>query len=277
MDVMRIWILACTLVMVLISCQQTDDQLYQPQVTAGSDESSDAPVASDESGCDTSDRVAQYFIHTDSATLLVGGEADSQHFDISHWDLDPCRLRFGFCREHFPAVYMPRYQTVQEAEALYSPDDQFILVDDKQVKAYSIELLVKHEAVNDTINGHPILVAYCTLADLPIVYTRNYCGNTLTFALSGYTYSEKHIWHGTDAFVMWDRETESLWWPLGAAAVSGVYGGEPLQEYHAGKWHVTTWGEIATNYPRAKVLANDIVVETPRGWPQINGDEVVCQ
>lgn len=262
--------------LLVIGCKRTTDAVLEPESGSSIIDAPTADGVDTDDQCDTSEQVKSFFIHTDTATWLKGGEADSQHFDVSNWDMNPCGLRFGFCREHFPAVYQPRYHSLDEAMELYDPEDPFILVEDKQVKAYSIDLLVKHEAVNDTINGHPILVAYCTLADLPIVYTRNYCDHTLTFALSGYTYHEDHIWDGTDAFVMWDRETESLWWPLGDKAVSGVLGGQALATFQSHKWRVTDWGSIQSQYPEVKVLANDILVETPRGWPTVPASQVNC-
>ena len=72
--------------------------------------------------------------------------------------------------------------------------------------------------------------SYCVLADLGAVYSRNYNSKELTFALSGYTYYDKNIWNGLDGFVLWDRETESLWWPLVGKAVSGKLKGVNLLE-----------------------------------------------
>jgi hypothetical protein len=51
---------------------------------------------------------------------------------------------------------------------------------------------------------------YCISADLGAIYDRQYGDEVLTFALGGYTYYEPNIWNGLDAFVLWDKESESL-------------------------------------------------------------------
>lgn len=59
------------------------------------------------------------------------------------------------------------------------------------------------------------------MADLDAIYKRDYGGEVLTFGISDYTYFETGIWDGLDAFILWDRDTESLWWPLIEKSVSG--------------------------------------------------------
>lgn len=271
----RILILELLCLFLVVSCEKVEPTIVDQEFVATNDTSVD-DASDGEQDCDTAHLDDNFIFYREGEAFLTGGPADSQHFDISNWDLNPCNLRFGFCREHFPAVYDPRYESREGGDFAYDPEDRFILVDDGEVKAYSIELLVKHEAVNDTINGHPILVAYCVLADLPIVYSRNYCGNTLTFALSGYTYHDKRYHWDTEAFVMWDRETESLWFPLADKAVAGTMDEVQLETYNQSKWRVTTYADVQQNYPRAKLLARDIVVDPPGGWPTLDPADVNC-
>lgn len=201
-----------------------------------------------------------------NSVLLYGGEADSQHFDITNWSLNACQLRFGLSREYFPAVRSPRYAAVDEELNSYAPDARFILVEGNPAKAYSVDLMVKHELVNDTINGDPILIGYCVLADLAAVYTRVYCDSVFTFGLSGYTYHDPAYYNDIESFVMWDRETESLWWPLADKAVSGIMNNNPLEKHPEIKWKEVIWSEIRTEYPDAKILARDIEVLAPLEW-----------
>jgi hypothetical protein len=210
-----------------------------------------------------------------NSILLYGGEADSQHFDITDWSLNACQLRFGLSREYFPAVRSPKYATVNEESNNYAPDARFILVEGNPAKAYSIDLLVKHEVVNDTINGDPILVGYCVLADLAAVYSRVYCDSVFTFGLSGYTYHDPAFYGNIESFVMWDRETESLWWPLADKAVSGRMKDMSLEKYPEIKWREVIWSEIKTEYPNARVLARNIEVLAPVDW-SIYYDQLSC-
>lgn len=65
-------------------------------------------------------------------------------------------------------------------------------------------------------------------------------GHVYTFAFSGYTYSDKEIWDGLNAFVLWDCDTESLWLPTIGKGVSGPMIDVPMQLTPAEFWTVTT-------------------------------------
>ncbi|PIQ18547.1 MAG: hypothetical protein COW66_05890, partial [Flavobacteriaceae bacterium CG18_big_fil_WC_8_21_14_2_50_34_36] len=109
----------------------------------------------------------------------------------------------------------PTFQSISEANSTWKNEDRFLVAHKgNEVKAYSVKDLTKHEVINDYIDGEPIFAAYCVLADLGAVYKRTYADKIFTFALSGYTYFDPEVWNGLDGFVLWDRETESLWWPL---------------------------------------------------------------
>jgi len=200
--------------------------------------------------------------------MLWGGDNPDWHFDITGWSLRECRLHFGFGREVFDALIDPQYKTVEEEIDRYEPSDQFVIVltSDKP-KVYYIPLLSHHEVINENIDGTPVMVVYCSLADLAAVYNRRYCDTTFTFALSGYTYYDPGIWDGADAFVLWDRETESLWWPLIDEAVSGDMNGVSMKKYKQNFWWRITWGEILKDYPDALVLATGQTMNPPDDWP----------
>ncbi len=138
----------------------------------------------------------------------------------------------------------------------------------KEVKAYAIKDLTRHEVVNDVLNGEPIFAAYCILADLGAIYTRTYGDKVFTFAVSGYTYYDPEIWNGLDGFILWDRETESLWWPLIDKAVSGRLKNMPLLKLEQTKWEDTNWQSIKNRFPNAEVLISNQDFERPIDWPQ---------
>lgn len=218
-------------------------------------------------------------IKKDGRKLLWGGEDASWHFDITDWSLNECQLHYGLGREAFPALIEPKYESVQEAASRYNSVDRFMIVlTDTRPMVYSISLLIRHEVINDTADGHPIMVAYCVLADLAAVYTRIYCGQEFTFALSGYTYFDKDVWGGLDGFVMWDRETESLWWPLIDQAVSGSMKerGVRMEKYNETKWEETTWGQIINDHPDARVLKTGQTMNPPQNWPQYEASSLNC-
>lgn len=203
--------------------------------------------------------------------MLYGGKDSLQHFDITDYDLKDEGFHYGIGREFFPALLKPQFTTVQKADSIWNDDARFLVAySGNEIKAYAIKDLIRHEIVNDVLNGEPIMAAYCILADLGAIYDRKYGNKTLTFALSGYTYHDEKVWNDLDGFILWDRETESLWWPLINKAVSGPLKGVKLLEKNKNNWEDTTWGEIKKTYPTAKVLISGQDFERPKTWKKIN-------
>ncbi len=210
------------------------------------------------------------FFEVNGKKMLYGGENENQHFDITDYLLKDEQFHYGIGRERFPALLKPEFISVNEARKIWADSTRFLLAKSgNEVKAYSVKDLTRHEIVNDVLDGQPIMAAYCILADLGAIYERNYGNNELTFALSGYTYYDEDVWNGLDGFVFWDRETESLWWPLIGKAVSGPLKNVKLIEMDKSKWKDTTWKYIRRNYPNAKVLKSEQDFERPAEWKKI--------
>lgn len=203
---------------------------------------------------------------------LWGGSDPSQDFDISEFRLDPTGLHYGLGRESFPALIEPKFVSVAEARTWPMKDDESVLIAalGDEVKIYPTRLLVRHEVVNDVIGGRPVFAAYCTLANLGAIYDRRINGHTLTFAVSGYTYADPEVWEGRDAFVLWDRDTESLWWPAIGKAVSGPLVDVPMKVLDENLWAQTNWAEAIAQHPGALVLQRGQSMNIPStDWPRL--------
>ncbi len=207
------------------------------------------------------------FFELDGEKMLYGGEDISQHFNIEGCDLNEEQFHYGIGREKFPALLEPEFISVQEADLIWADSSRFLLAyAGNDVKAYSVTDLTHHEIVNDILNEQPIMAAYCVLADLGAIYERNYGDKVLTFALSGYTYYDQRVWAGLDGFILWDRETESLWWPLIGKAVSGPLKGVKLLEMDKEYWEDTNWKKIKEKYPQALIRKSGQDFERPDSW-----------
>ena len=203
----------------------------------------------------------------DNRKMLYGGEDSLSHFDISNNELKDKQFHYGIGREAFPALLNPQFTTIEAVDSIWKDEDRFILAySGDDIKAYSVKDLTRHEVVNDVLNGEPVMAVYCILADLGAIYDRQYGDKELTFALSGYTYYDNEVWDGLDGFVLWDRETESLWWPLIDRAVSGDLKGVELLEKDKAHWEDTTWKNIKENYPTAQILISGQDFERPESW-----------
>lgn len=209
------------------------------------------------------------FFEKDGRKYLFGGEDSTWHFDITNTILKDEQYHYGIGRERFMALIEPEFISLEEADKVYPDSARFLLLQiGEDVRAYGIDLLTKHEVVNDVVNGQPVMAAYCILADLGAVYHRVINGRAFTFALSGYTYYDPEVWDGMDGFVFWDRETESTWWPLIGKAVSGPLLETPLTVYEEENWSQTTWGDIKAQHSTLKVLKPGQTMEPPTSWPQ---------
>lgn len=220
---------------------------------------------------------ANYFVYEkDGKKWIYGGNgAAEKDFDVTSFDLNPDQLHYGIGREYFPALIEPEFITANEIDGWLQAEDNVLAVKvGDEVKVYPIKLLLQHEIVNDVVGGRPVFAAYCYLADLGAVYNRDYNGQTLTFGLSGYTYFDPQIWDGRDAFVFWDRETESLWWPPIGKAVSGDLNGLDLQLLEPDFWSQTKWGKVVDKYPHALVLKPGQGLVPPKEWKQLNQETI---
>lgn len=211
-------------------------------------------------------------IEREGKRWLFGGEDPSQDFDVTQFRLDSARLNYGLGRENFPALIEPEFVSAQEANQWLGNADAVLGVSiGGEAKAYPISLLTRHEVVNDVVSGRPIVAAYCILANLGAIYDRRLGEHTYTFAVSGYTYSEPKVWDGLQAFVLWDRDTESLWLPTIGKAVSGPMIDVPMRLVPQEHWEQTTWGEFRAKYPEARVLKPGQRMRRPKSWKPYTG------
>lgn len=211
--------------------------------------------------------------HPDLQRLLDTSYLD-EAFDVTGLSLDPTGFRYGLGPEHFPALIEPRFHDADRARSWLQDDSPVLAVHIADAThVYPIELMLQHEVVNDVVGGQPIFAAYCVLAELGAVYHRRIGDATLTFAVSGYTYASPE--GGPNAFVLWDRETRSLWWPPRGTAVSGPLRGRHLPVLAEELWAQTTWGAVRRTHPDARVLTPGQTVRTRvADWPRLAAEDL---
>jgi hypothetical protein len=100
-------------------------------------------------------------------------------------------------------------------------------------RAYPVRMLEYHQIVNDVVGGVPIAVTYDPLAGTPIAYRRQVGTRTLRFGVSGLLYNHN--------FLLYDRETESLWSQFLGQAIAGELSGQRLERVPVRQETAVAW------------------------------------
>ncbi len=157
-------------------------------------------------------------------------------------------------RDAIPPLHQPRYASTTTVGWLTDDDMVIGYATDRDAWAYPIRILNYHEIVNDTLDGEPILIAYCPLCGSGVVFSRRVSGQVLTFGNTSALYESD--------MVMLDYETGSYWWHVAGKAIVGTLTGTNLTVLPA---TTTTWGQWRHMHPYTKVLSQQTGYPRPYG------------
>ena len=164
------------------------------------------------------------------------------------WNITHAVEEYGFIPESFQFGLGPTAIRPISDPVFLAPGDggypavanDFLVIgykNSEQIRAYSLNILVHHEIVNDQFGDQPVVVAYCPLVNLTAVYKRETFGDKVTLSASGWTYN--------DTFVIFDFETESLWYPIpgqsGLTCINGIYADRKLAEISSTQLRWADW------------------------------------
>jgi hypothetical protein len=124
-------------------------------------------------------------------------------------------------------------------------------------RAYPILTMGYHHIVNDTVEGVPIAVTYCTLCHTGIVWNPVVDGKRLHFRLAG-------INNGNA--LMRDEETRSVWQQSTGEAIFGPLKGQHLKVIHSSELTYALWRK---EQPQGDVLKPDtpyLAEYEKKGW-----------
>lgn len=162
-------------------------------------------------------------------------------------------------RDAIEAIDDPQFDSAEDARAYMRPDEQVIgLALNDDVRAYPINVLSRHEVVNDVVGGVPVAVTWCPLCYSALVFSRQVDGRELTFGVSGKLYENN--------LVMYDRQTESLWSQLLGQAVAGPLRGKQLRMLTASQ---QTWDAWQAEHPNTRVLSKPKTLQAFLGSAEI--------
>jgi hypothetical protein len=131
-------------------------------------------------------------------------------------------------------------------EAKVDSDDKVLAVRiGQEARAYPIRTMGYHHIVNDTLEGVPIAVTYCTLCHTGLVWSRVLDGKILHFRLAG-------INNGNA--LLRDEETSSIWQQSTGEAIFGPLKGRQLEMVPSDELSFALWRK---EEPEGQVLKPD--------------------
>jgi len=151
-----------------------------------------------------------------------------------------------------PSIDDPQFESIAEAgEWLGDRSPVVVLEHGGDTRLYPLEILVRHEIVNDEVGGEPVAVTYCPLCNSALTFERTLDGpdgpEVLEFGTTG------RLWRSN--LVMYDREHLGLWSQFtGQAIVGERFLGELLERIPTSLLGFSTAAELA---PDARVLTRE--------------------
>jgi hypothetical protein len=155
-------------------------------------------------------------------------------FSLAKLTVDRAQLVAGGPeRDGIKSVDAPEFSPLQDAGWIGRDTEVLGIVVGGEARAYPVRMLEFHQIVNDTVGGVPVVVTFDPLAGTPAVYRRSVGGNTLSFGVSGLLYNHN--------FLLFDRESDSLWSQFEGKAIAGARAGQTLErilvrQETSGRW-----------------------------------------
>lgn len=163
-------------------------------------------------------------------------------FENAAIDMDEV-ISGGVPRDGIPPIDNPQFVDVQTVVDLSAQSPLIALEIDGDARAYPLEVLTRHEIVNDVVGNVPVAVTFCPLCNSAIVFDRRVGDQVLRFGVSGnLRYSD---------LIMWDNLTESWWQQLTGEAIVGEYRGQMLKMVHS---QLVSFEVFKGRYPHGRVL-----------------------
>ena len=163
-------------------------------------------------------------------------------FSKSIIDLDQV-VSGGVPRDGIPPIDNPRFLPVERAYHLADNSPVVAVNVAGDARAYPLEVLTRHEIVNDVLGEIPVAVTFCPLCNSALVYDRRVDGETLRFGVTGNLLNSD--------LIMWDDATESWWQQLTGYGIVGEYSGRRLEFVTS---QMISFAVFRDRYPLGKVL-----------------------
>jgi len=171
-------------------------------------------------------------------------EAPANGFDLSKRVVPREAIRSGGpARDAIRGVDAPEFARPEEAVWAPPPVPVIGLALAGEARAYPVHLMEYHQIVNDVVGGEAVAVTYDPLTGVPMAFERSVDGRRLEFGVSGLIYRAQ--------FLLYDRETESLWAQYEGRAIAGPLAGRQLARIQVRQEPMGVWRQ---RHPETTVL-----------------------
>ncbi|MBS1949630.1 MAG: hypothetical protein OJF59_000112 [Cytophagales bacterium] len=155
---------------------------------------------------------------------------------------------FNFIMSADQMFLQPKQLVFQSKEGNTLNDSSVVVgvVNNGQVKAYPVRLILYHHQVQDTIGGKHIIATYCNVCRTGRVYEPIVKGKFEKFRLVGMDHFNA---------MLEDMSTQSWWRQVNGEAVTGKLKGEVLPEMESMQMTIKKLFEL---FPNARVMQEDI-------------------
>jgi len=177
------------------------------------------------------------------AAPASGAARELNGFSLADASIDAELVRAGAKRDGIRAIDAPSFASPSATRVVEGNTPVIGIEIDGDARAYPVQLLEYHQIVNDVVGGVPVAVTYDPLAGTPLTYRAKVDGERLRFGVSGLVYESN--------FLLFDRETESLWSQLLGRAVVGPKKGKRLERVRTRQEAFGVWLQ---RHPDTKVL-----------------------
>jgi len=150
-------------------------------------------------------------------------------------------------RDCIPPIDEPVFTSVAEADGWLDARAPVAVVQEgEDARAYPLQILARHEIVNDEVGGRALAVTYCPLWNTAVVFDRFVGGQVVEFGVSGFLRHRN--------LVMWDRTSESLWLQATGEGLVGEGAGRALTMVPV---PVMSWMDFKALAPTGVVLSRE--------------------
>ena len=138
-------------------------------------------------------------------------------------------------RDQIRSIDAPRFVPPGEAPWVAATTPVLGVGSGADAHIYPVHVMEYHQIVNDTIGRTPVAVTYDPLTGVPRAFERTVAGQPLEFGVAGLLYNS--------GFLMYDRESESLWSQMRGDAIAGPRAGAVLKRLPIRQETLAMWLE----------------------------------